>query len=61
MPCAKLMIEVASGYGDDVDNDGHDGLDGHDGDDDDADCAVQPKAVTVIPTPCLGSTFSYLG
>ena len=47
--------------GDDVDNHGHDGLDGHDGDDDGADCAVQPKAVTVIPTPCLGSTFSYLG
>ena len=57
----NLWLKLHQDSGDDIDNDGHDGLDGHDGDDDDADCAVQPKAVTVIPTPCLGSTFSYLG
>ena len=36
-----------------------------DDDDDDSDdghgTAVQPKAVTVIPPPCLALTFSYLG
>ena len=36
---------------------------GHDDDDDDdgVDIGGQPKAVTVIPPPCLAPTFSYLG
>ena len=41
---------------------GHDDDDDNDSDDDDGDgIAGQPKAVTVIPLPCLAPTFSYLG
>ena len=35
--------------------------DEEDDDDDGQGTAVQPKAVTVIPPPCLALTFSYLG
>ena len=54
------------GHDDDDDDDGDDDHDDNyddDGDDDDDvdGIAGQPKAVTVIPLPCLAPTFSYLG
>ena len=46
---------------DDDDDDDDDGDDDDDHDDDGYGIAGQPKAVTVIPLPCLAPTFSYLG
>ena len=50
-----MMMELTldANDGDDYDND--------DDDEDGVDIAGQPKAVTVIPLPCLAPTFSYLG
>ena len=47
--------------GHDDDDDDEDDDDDDDDDDDEEDIAGQPKAVTVIPLPCLAPTFSYLG
>ena len=55
MMMMMMMMELTldANDGDDYDND--------DDDEDGVDIAGQPKAVTVIPLPCLAPTFSYLG